>query len=110
MYAEELHVHVAELEVDYSKTRKLIGLLYRWFYKYSSCNKLLILYVSFIRPHLKYAGAAWNPFLNKDVIEDVQKFAVKVCLKSWNSTYDELLEQSPPSLMCPSTSTGLKLT
>ena len=33
------------------------------------------------------------------IIEDVQKFALRVCLKSWSSTYAELLEQSNlPSL------------
>ena len=62
---------------------------------------LLKLYVSFIRPHLEYAAASWDPFLKKDIelIEDVQKFALRVCLKSWSATYAELLEQSNlPSL------------
>jgi hypothetical protein len=79
-----------------TKTRKLIGILYRRFYKHSSCCTLLKLYVSFIRPHLEYAAAAWDPFLRKDInlIEDVQRFALKVCLKSWNANYNELLEQS----------------
>ena len=84
------------------KTRKLIGLLYRRFYKHSSPNTLPKLYVSFIRSHLEYASAAWDPFLKKDTIDlikDVQKFALKVCLKSWNASYDDLLEQSNlPSL------------
>ena len=67
-----------------NKTRRLIGLLYRRFYKFSSCSTMLRLYVSFIRPHLEYAAAAWDPFLKKDIelIEDVQKLALKVCLKS----------------------------
>ena len=84
-----------------SKTRKLIGLLYRRFYKYSSPNTLLKLYVSFIRPHLEYTLGAWDPFLKKDIdlIEDMQKFALKVCLKSWNASYYDLLKQSNlPSL------------
>ena len=83
------------------KTRKLIGILYRRFHKYSSSDTLLKLYVSFIRPHLEYAAASWDPFLKKDIelIEDVQKFALRVCLKSWSATYAELLEQSNlPSL------------
>ena len=29
-----------------------------------------------------------------DLIEDVQKFTLKVCLKSWNISYSELLEQA----------------
>ena len=79
-----------------NKTRRLIGLLYRRFYKFSSCSTMLRLYVSFIRPHLEYAAAAWDPFLKKDIelIKDVQKLALKVCLKSWNTKYNELLEQS----------------
>ena len=79
-----------------NKTRRLIGLLYRRFYKFSSCSTMLRLYVSFIRPHLEYAAATWDPFLKKDIelIEDVQKLTLKVCLKSWNTKYNELLEQS----------------
>ena len=77
------------------KTRKLIGLLYKCFHKYSSavlcwnCS-----YASFIKPHLEYAAASWDPFLKKDIelIEDVQKFALRVCLKSWSATYEELLK------------------
>ena len=92
-------IHIATI---CSKTRRLIGLLYRRFYKYSSPNTLLKLYVSFIRPHLEYASAAWDPFLKKDIdlIEDVQKLALKVCLKSWNASYsNDLLKQSNlPSL------------
>ena len=79
-----------------TKTRKLIGILYRRFYKYSSCTTLLKLYISFIRPHAEYAAAAWDPFLRKDIdlIEDVQKYGLKVCLKSWSANYSELLERS----------------
>ena len=77
--------------------------LYRRFHKFmiSSSNTLLKMYVSFIRPHLKYAAASWDPFMKKDteLIEDVQKFALRVCLESWSATYAELLEQSvPPSI------------
>ena len=48
-----------------NKTRRLIGILYRHFYKHSSPDTLLRLYTSFIRPHLEYATAAWDPFLKK---------------------------------------------
>jgi len=42
---------------------------------------------------MEYACAVWDPHLVKDVklIEDVQKFALRVCLKSWNSNYESLL-------------------
>ena len=77
------------------KTRKLIGLLYKCFYRYCSSDTLPKLYVSFIRPHLEYAAASWDPFLKDiDLIDDMQKFALRVCLKSWSSPYEDLLEQS----------------
>ena len=79
-----------------NKTRKLIGVLYRSFYKHSSASTLLKLYSSFIRPHLEYATAVWDPFLKKDIdlLEDVQKFGLRVCTKTWNGDYEELLVQS----------------
>ena len=76
-----------------NKTRKLIGLLYRQFYENATSPTLVKLYCSFIRPHLEYAAIVWNPLLKGDIdsLENVQKFALRVCLKSWNSTYEELL-------------------
>ena len=79
-----------------SKTRQLIGMLYRRFYKWSSSNALLQLYLSLIRPHLEYATQVWSPHQLKDIqkLEAVQKFALKVCLKRWDSSYSELLDLS----------------
>ena len=79
-----------------NKTRKLIGVLYRSFYKHSTAGTLLKLYSSFIRPHLEYATAVWDPFLKKDVelLEDVQRFGLRMCTKTWSSDYGELLVQS----------------
>ena len=37
--------------------------------------------------------AAWDPFLMKDV-ENVQKFTLKVCTKTWDANYSSLLEIS----------------
>ena len=76
-----------------NKTRRLVGLIYRKFYKYSSSETLLKLYTSFIRPHLEYACIAWDPYLKKDItaLEDVQKFALKMCTKSWDQDYQTLL-------------------
>ena len=56
---------------------------------------------SFISPYLECASAAWDPFLKKDtdLIEDVQNSSLKICLKSWNASYADLLVQSNlPSL------------
>ena len=38
----------------------------------------------------------WDPYLVKDVelLESVQKFALKVCCKQWSSPYEDLLEIS----------------
>ena len=58
----------------------MIGMLYRRFYKWSSSNALLQLYLSLIRPHLEYAAQVWSPHQLKDIqkLEAVQKFALKV--------------------------------
>ena len=84
-----------------NKTRRLVGILYRKFYNHSNTDTLLNLYTSFIRPHLEYAAIAWDPFLKKDItaLESVQKFALKVCTKSWDISYESLLSKSHlPSL------------
>ena len=84
-----------------NKTRRLIGLLYRQFYENATSPTLLKLYCSFIRPHLEYAAIIWNPALkgNIESLENVQKFALWVCMKSWNTVYDELLTSAKlPSL------------
>ena len=56
--------HVANL---CSKVRKLVGLLYRQFYKHADSATLLTLYKSFIRPHLEYSSIVWDPYLAGDV-------------------------------------------
>ena len=82
-----------------NKTRRLIGLLYRRFYRCTNSPSLLRLYKSFVRPHLEYATIAWNPHLKGEIeaIENVQKFSLRVCLKSWDSDYNELLRVSTPA-------------
>ena len=79
-----------------SKARKLLGMLYRQFYQWSSPDALLKLYLALIHPHLEYAVQVWNPYLTKDTkkLESVQKFALRMCLKRWESSYDELLSAS----------------
>ena len=76
-----------------NKARRPVGLLYRQFYENATSPTLLKLYCSFIRPHLEYAAIVWNPALKGDIelLENAQKFALRVCMKSWNSTYQELL-------------------
>ena len=66
------------------------------FYKHSTAGTLLKLYSSFIHPHLEYAIAVWDPFLEKDVelLEDIQKFGLRMRTKIWSSDIGELVVQS----------------
>ena len=49
--------------------------------------------MAFIRPHLEYATAVWDPHLSKDILEleSVQRFACRVCTKSWDILYCDML-------------------
>ena len=77
-----------------NKVRRLIGLLYRRFYEFSDSQSLLKLHHSFICPHTEYASIVWSPYLLKEkpVIEKVQHFALRVCLKDWSLGYDKSLD------------------
>ena len=68
-------------------------ILYRKFYRYSHVDTLKQLYVAFIRPHLENATAVWDPHLSKDILEleSVQRFACRVCTKSWDILYCDML-------------------
>ena len=68
-----------------NKTRRLTRLLYRRFYQHTNSSSLLRLYRNFI--------CIWNSHLKDEIesLENVQKFALQVCLKSWDSEYNELL-------------------
>ena len=84
-----------------NKTRRLVGMIYRKFYQHSDTHTLLKLYLSIIRPHLEYASPVWDPYHKTEIeaLESVQKFALKMCLKSWSTNYQQLLlEASLPSL------------
>ena len=79
-----------------AKLNRLVGLLYRQLYKWSSPATLFRLYVSLVWPHLEYAAPALSPYTNKGInsLESVQRFALQVCLKQWNTPYCQLLHQS----------------
>ena len=84
-----------------NKTKRLIGTIYRKFYGYSNPVTLLKLYLIIIRSNLEYASSVWDPSqkLQIDALESVQKFGLRMCLKSWNENYDDLLIRSKiPSL------------
>ena len=77
-----------------SKARRMVGLLYRQFYHCADTNTLKKLYVSLVRPHMEYASSVWDPFYAKDcdVLEGVQRFASRMCLKTWQYQYPDMLD------------------
>ena len=77
-----------------SKACKILGLLYRRFYRFSNSDMIRQLYISLVRPHLEYACHVWAPHTSRDinVLESVQKFACKLASHRWNgNTFEELL-------------------
>jgi len=78
-----------------SKARRIFGMLYRQFYRYTSTPALLHLYKTQIRSHLEYASVVWDTYPAKDIqlLEGVQKFAAKVIsiAKNWDMEYLEML-------------------
>ena len=61
-----------------TKAKKLVGLLYRRFYRNTDSQSLLQLYLALVRPPTEYASQVWNPHMQKDIdrLERVQKFAL----------------------------------
>ena len=50
-----------------TKTQKLVGMLYRQFYQWSSTEALYQLYIALVRPHLEYAAPVWSPYTSKNI-------------------------------------------
>ena len=75
-----------------NKARKILGLIYRRF-READPPALLQLYLSLVRPHLEYGCHIWDPHLQKDrlLLENVQKFGLRVCARQWDLGYEELL-------------------
>ena len=76
-----------------NRTRRTIGLLYRNFYQHLDASAMIKLYLSFVRPQVEYSSQVWSPHHIQEVeaLENVQKFALKMCTKSWDSNYKDLL-------------------
>lgn len=53
------HTHISTI---CKKARKLLGTVYRKYYQFSNSRKLLLLYLTLIRPHLEYASPVWSPY------------------------------------------------
>ena len=78
------------------KAKKHLGLIYRHFYLHCPPSILLGLYNSLVRPILEYGAVVWDPSSQSltSSIESVQHFALKLSFKSWNSSYQSLLDKS----------------
>ena len=75
-----------------TKSWKLLGLLYRRFYKHAEPLAPLHLYCSLVRPHREYAS---NVHLQRDIqLIKCAKFGLKICSKQWDLGYDKLLSNS----------------
>ena len=69
-----------------SKAQKLVGLLFRRFYRCADMDIIRKLYIAIVRPHLEYASHAvlhgihiyWK---DQQTLENIQKCACKVGLK-----------------------------
>ena len=62
---------------------------------------MLQLYLSLVRPHLDCTASIWSAYIKKDktLLENVQKFALRMATRSWDSSYQDLLELvDPPTL------------
>ena len=88
------HTWTQHIQSITPKARRLVGLLFQQVYHYANMNLLKKTYVSLVCPHLEYAVPIWDPYTAKncDLVENVRRFAGRVCLKSWDVGYSEILD------------------
>ena len=77
-----------------SKANQALGMIKRNF-KYMSKSSLMILYKTFVRPHLEYCAPIWNPRYCKDIdtLEKVQRRATKLVPSISALSYESRLNQ-----------------
>ena len=76
--------HISEI---CTKARRQASIIYRKFYGHTSSWTLLQLYLTFVWPHLEYAALVWDQQGLSDSLERVQKFALRMCMRDWNTDY-----------------------
>ena len=78
------------------KAKRLPGLIYRQFYKNSSTNTILSLYLTIACPVSEYGSPIWDPpsLSLSSFLESVQHFALNLASKSWSQSYDFFLLSS----------------
>ena len=82
-----------------SKARKILGLIFRHFYHFSTPVTILRLYTSLVRPILEYCSPVWSPtsVSLSHSLDSIQSFAIKLATKFHSFSL-------PPSLIPPSLS------
>ena len=65
------------------KDRKVLGIIYRHFYKFSTPATILRLYISLVWPILEYCAPVWSPSSTSFThsLESVESFALKIASK-----------------------------
>ena len=77
-----------------AKARRIIGAVRRNFRRLD-CQDLLLIYKTYIRPHIEYCIQSWSPHLRKDIqcLENVQKAATRLVPELRKLTYDQRLQK-----------------
>jgi len=69
--------------------------------KLPNSDTILQMYLTLVRPYLEYASPVWNLSTHKQIkmLEDVEKFAMKMATRRWDTGYQNLLNMANvPSL------------
>lgn len=76
------------------KASRVLGMIRRQF-KVLTKDSFLILYKSYVRPHLEYAIQAWSPYLRKDMecLERIQRAATRLVGGIKKDTYEIRLKK-----------------
>ena len=76
-----------------AKANRMLGLIKHTF-SFLDKDSLLLLYKTYVRPHLEYCVQAWSPYLEKDkvLLEKVQRRATKLVPELKQLSYEDRLK------------------
>ena len=76
-----------------AKANRMLGLIKHTF-SFLDKDSLLLLYKTYVRPHLEYCVQAWSPYLEKDkvLLEKVQRRATKLVPELKELSYEDRLK------------------
>ena len=82
-----------------SKSQKILGLVFRHFYRHSSPETIIRLYTSLVRPILEYCSPVWSPSSSSQTIklEFIQSFTIKLAYKFHLPPQPPIFTLSPPT-------------